>query len=359
MASNATFRAGCLLGMAAGDALGCAVDHKTLEEIYADYGPGGLQGYDLTGDFAEISSHTQLTAVAANGLLLALSRGRTENARKYIAAALQEWSGLLYSRRVPEKTLCWINQLEAFSRRNCKDSRLPLGFSQELSGTPEAPLNRTDSVSALMAPVAVGLYYDPKRLGQEAFCRLAIEAAALTHGAQEAFLAGGLLAILIAQIVSRQEKTLEESCQAALKIFLEQFAEAFPKAMDVALAVRQGILLAKNAVLPPQEVLERMHCDSAKNCLAAAVYVCLKCQDFDSALVTAVNHGGPSAAVGAVTGAVMGAWVGAEDIPVFYLDSLESAEALRTLADDLTTGSATAGLFDSAWDQKYHSGLPV
>lgn len=359
MASNASFRVGCLLGMAAGDALGCAVDHKTQEEIYTDYGPGGLQGYDLTGDFAQISSHTQLAAMTANGLLVALSRGRTENAKKYMAAALQEWSVIQHSRRIPEKTVCWLSHMPAFTARNCLDSRLPLGFSQELTGTPEAPTNRTDSASALMAPVAVGLFYDPKRMEKGAFCRLALETAALTHGAQEAFLSGCLLAMIVCEIGQHNWTCFRDCIETAVKEFAEQFSPGFSKAQDVAAAARSSLLLAEDQALAPQQVLEQMHCDSAKSCLQAAIYVCSKCQDIDSALVMSVNHSGASAAVGAVVGAMMGARLGEENIPDFYLDSLESADALRILAKDLTTGSATAGLFDSDWDRKYYSGLPV
>lgn len=359
MENRASARIGCLLGMAAGDALGCGVDHKTLSEIYDDYGPGGLQGYDMTEDYAPVSSHTQLAAVTANGLLVALSRGRTENARKYVAAALQEWSGMLYSRRVPEQTLCWISRLPAIHRKYCKDSRLSLGFSQEMNSTPEAPLNRTDSVSALMAPVAVGLFYSPKRMEQQALSRLALETAALTHGAPEAFLSGAFLAMLIANILEQPRLPLKELCQQTIHAFLDLYSEKFLKAMDVALVLRQAIQLAENSAFEPSQVLEKMHCDNAKNCLAAAVYVCLKCEDLDSALVTAVNHSGPSAAVGAVTGAILGAVLGAENIPDFYLESLECADQLRTLATDLSTGSATAALFDLAWEQKYNGGLPV
>ena len=53
---------GCLLGLAAGDAMGCGVDGMTLEKIRELHGPGGLLGYDLLDGFAQTTSHTQAAA---------------------------------------------------------------------------------------------------------------------------------------------------------------------------------------------------------------------------------------------------------------------------------------------------------
>jgi hypothetical protein len=73
-----------------------------------------------------------------------------------------------------------------------------------------------------------------------------------------------------------------------------------------------------------------------------------------------VNHSGRSAAVGAVTGGLLGAKLGQEALPEFYLESLASAETLTELAFDmLQCGSLTnlTNLFDDDWDRKYlHAG---
>ena len=73
----------------------------------------------------------------------------------------------------------------------------------------------------------------------------------------------------------------------------------------------------------------------------------------------AVNHSGRSAAVGAVTGAILGARLGEEALPDFYIECLEPAEVLRELADDLYTGCPMERgnkLFDLDWDYKYLHG---
>ena len=97
--------------------------------------------------------------------------------------------------------------------------------------------------------------------------------------------------------------------------------------------------------------------------LAGAVYACLVSgEDFDTAMIVSVNHSGRSAAVGAVTGALLGARLGEETLPDFYLECLESVPILRELADDLIQGCPMAwthNLFDDDWDQKYVQGMPV
>ena len=62
-----------LLGLAVGDAMGHAVDRRSLEEIRNDYGPNGLLGYDLVNGYADITSYTQLAAFTANGLLYGIT----------------------------------------------------------------------------------------------------------------------------------------------------------------------------------------------------------------------------------------------------------------------------------------------
>jgi ADP-ribosylglycohydrolase len=94
--------------------------------------------------------------------------------------------------------------------------------------------------------------------------------------------------------------------------------------------------------------------------LAGALYACLTCHgDFDAAMITAVNHSGRSAAVGAITGAGLGARLGEEALPEFYLESLEPTQFLLELADDLFQGCPMEmgnRMFDDDWTGKYIHG---
>lgn len=68
---------GCLIGGAAGDALGYAVEFMSAGDILAKYGKKGITEYELTGGKALISDDTQMTLFTAAGLLFGTTRGMT------------------------------------------------------------------------------------------------------------------------------------------------------------------------------------------------------------------------------------------------------------------------------------------
>ena len=349
----------CLLGLAVGDAMGCAVDRKTLEEIYSDYGPNGLLGYDLANGCADISSYTQVAAFVGNGLLLSVSRGKTDPI-PYVDLGLREWARNQQFHRDPEKSYCWVAKPKALRLHNNRDARMLDALRAETLGTPEQPNNQNTGPGALPGAVAVALFYDPKRLSTQQLITLAVRTVARTHGNPETFLAGAVLAQCIADRLQLPQKPLEEVFQDSIRQVQEQYKEQFPVPMELLSArLQQAIALAKDETQDIRLCMERLSCMSAASCLAGAMYACLTCSnDFDTALITAVNHSGLSAAVGALTGAIMGAGLNAEALPEFYLESLAPAQALSELAEDLAQGSLTTGLFDDHWDHKYMQGLP-
>ena len=86
---------GCLIGGAAGDALGYAVEFLDEETIFSRYGENGITQYDLVNGIAEISDDTQMTLFTANGLLLGTTRGMTRGIMgsypSYIAFCYKDW----------------------------------------------------------------------------------------------------------------------------------------------------------------------------------------------------------------------------------------------------------------------------
>lgn len=357
MADKVSICGGCLLGMAVGDALGYTVDAKSWKEICQDYGPEGLLGYDLSNDCAEVSSYTQVGAYAANGLLLGIGRGKPELYLRYLQLSLKEWARRQDLPRDPEKYACWISHISALRRRNCRDSWMLDALRAQNPGTMENPINRSANPGAMPVAVAVGMAYDPKRMDISQLTQLAAAAVATTHGAPEAFLSGAVLANLIAGLVDQPELGLQAQFERAIETAQLQFSARFPQ-MDQ-IAGRLKAALQMNMEMP-QQVLEELRCDTADQCLAAAMYACLAGSgDFDTAMIIAVNHSGKSAAVGAITGAILGAWMGLEALPEFYLENLEVVQELTTLAKDVAQGTPTMGLFDDDWDHKYTQGLPV
>lgn len=66
---------GSLIGGAAGDALGYAVEFWPESRIFSYYGKDGITRYRLVNGAAQISDDTQMTLFTANGLLFANTRG--------------------------------------------------------------------------------------------------------------------------------------------------------------------------------------------------------------------------------------------------------------------------------------------
>ncbi len=358
-----TYR-GCLLGLAVGDAMGYTVDARSWQEIREDYGPNGLLGYDLVNGYADVTSYTQLAAFTCNGLLLGLTRGQMLGKMapfvKYIEVACREWAVSQRPWGRPRRTYCWLLRKPELCRRHCMDTRMLDTLSRERVSTPEMPVNNFSDPGGLTCAIGVGLFVHPDRMDQQEIDRLGAEAVALTHGSPTAFLSGAVLAHIISQQLQNPAAPLKKIALEAVEAMKEQFAHQYSQAFEVASLIRHAITYAESPNLSQVEVMERLDCGNAAQVLAGAIYACLVSnEDFDSAMIAAVNHSGRSATVGAIAGAILGIRLGEEALPEFYIECLEPAELLLELADDLHTGCPMemgSKLFDLDWDYKYLHG---
>ncbi len=364
MAIQQTSYRGCLLGLAVGDAMGYTVDSRSWQEIRQDYGPNGLLGYDLVNGYADVTSHTQLAAFTCNGLLLGLTRGQMLGKMapfvKYIEVAAREWAASQRPWGRPRRTYCWLLRKAELCRRHCMDTRMLDTLSRERVSTPEMPANNFNESGGLTCAIGVGLFYHRDRMDQQEIDRLGAEAVALTHGSPTAFLSGAVLAHIISKQLRDPAAPLKKIALEAVEAMKEQFGHQYSQAYEVATLVRHAITYAESPGLQQVEVMERLGCDNSAQVLAGAIYACMVSnEDFDSAMIAAVNHSGRSAAVGAIAGAILGIRLGEEALPDFYMECLEPAEVLRELADDLYTGCPMEmgnKLFDLDWDYKYLHG---
>ena len=356
---------GCLLGLAIGDAMGYPVDTKTWPQIQEDYGPYGLMGYDLRNGYAEVSSHTQIAAFSCNGLLLGLTRGQVLGKMapfvRYVGLAQQEWA--IGQRRYdqPSRNHCWVFQVSDLRHRHCTDTRMVETLNRGKLGSLEDPVNKHDTPASIASSISAGIFADPGRLGQQEIDRLGAECVALTHGHPLAFLPGAMVAHLIGGCLRHPEKPLKILVKQALRALQEQFLHEYPREVSqITALVEQAVSLAEERLVRPYDAMERLNCDTGAETLAGAIYAALLCEeDFDNAMVVAINHSGRSAAVGCITGAILGARLGEQVLPDFYMDGLFVADVLRELADDLVQGCPMVRgslLFDGDWDRKYLHG---
>ena len=165
---------------------------------------------------------------------------------------------------------------------------------------------------------------------------------------------------MISLLLQYPRGNLKKIILASAAAIRDQFGHQYSQAYDLANMLRQAVTLSEAANLRTVDVMERLRCENAAQVLAGAVYACLVSnEDFDRAMVVAVNHSGRSAAVGAIVGAILGIRLGEEALPEFYIECLEPAEVLRELADDMHSGCPMEvgnKLFALDWDYKYLNG---
>ena len=356
---------GCLLGLAIGDAMGYPVDTKTWPQIQEEYGPYGLMGYDLRNGYAEVSSHTQLAAFCCNGLLLGQTRGRVYGKMaplvRYVHLSQQEWAVGQRRYDQPGRNYCWVFRVSELRHRHCTDTRMVETLNRDRPGSLEDPVNKYDTPASITAGIAAGLFAKTGKLRKVECDRLGAESVALTHGHPLAFLPGALIAHLIGGCLHHSEKPLKTLIRVSLRAVQEQFVREYPREISQLTAlIEQAVSLAEERLVQPEAAMERLKCDNGAQVLAGAIYAAMLCEDdFDSAMVVAVNHSGRSAAVSSLTGAILGARLGEQALPEFYMDGLYIADVLRELADDMAHGCPTVHdnmLFDGDWESKYLHG---
>ena len=364
MISRKSAYRGCLLGMAIGDAMGYPVDTKDISQIRTDYGPNGILGYDLVNGYADITSHTQLAAFSANGLLLGMTRGQVYGRMgpyvRYAHVAQREWA--IGQRRYdqPSRNHCWTFLVPEFRRRHCTDTRMVEILNRDRPGTMENPVNSYDNPASIASAVSAALFASMIKLDQEEADRLGAESIALTYGSPLAFLPGAVIVHLITRSLQNREMKLPELVEEAIQALDDQFGREYRQTAQVISLIRQAIALSKDFSILPVDAMEKLRCDTGAEVLAGAIYAALIYErDFDSAMIVAVNHSGRSTAVGAIAGAILGVRMGEEELPEFYLEGLEILPVIRNLADDLYQGCPMgqgAGIFDCDWDRKYLHG---
>ena len=207
-----------------------------------------------------------------------------------------------------------------------------------------------------MRVAPIGLYFCDSPYSSLDSDRLGAEAAALTHGHELGWLPAAVLVHMIRRLVENEQETILHAVQDSM----EAIRRIFPKSESMEtllLLLRKAVELSKENGDDLDAIHQLGQGWVAEETLAIAVFCALKhSDDFDQALIAAVNHGGDSDSTGAVTGNILGASLGLRGIPQKYLDNLELREVILEIADDLYRGyriNACGESADPLWEDKY------
>lgn len=332
---------GCLLGGAIGDALGWPVEFLRLEEIKQKFGPLGITNLIKSrSSLVEITDDTQMTIFTAEGLLRAENRGRNKGIVDQTSMVYRSYLRWLETQGIPadvEKD-GWIFQIEALHTRRAPGNTCLEALMSGKMGTMDKRINNSKGCGGVMRTAPIGLVFEKSK----AF-KLGAECAAITHGHPSGDLSAGTLSYIIAALT--EELELKEAVHRALEELT-----LYPSHEECSQLIQKAIQLA-NSSIPDLQAIESLGEGwVGEEALAISIYCTLKYQnDFKKAVIIAVNHNGDSDSTGAITGNILGTYLGMKGIPENWVNEVELSHELLQIADDLLTKYED----NEQWEKKY------
>lgn len=320
----------CLLGGAIGDALGWPVEFIRLSTIKSKYGQNGITDLKIyKNGLSEITDDTQMTIFTADGLLKSAIKNFDENEipdMSIVYESYQNWLKTQGYGKNNKPVIGWIANIQDLYADRAPGNTCLGSLISKKPGSVANPINNSEGCGGVMRVAPAGLmYYQNPEL---AF-RVGAECAALTHGHPNAYLAAGVHSSIIARIIKGE--SLLSAVDESIKTL-----KHYKGSEKLVRLLEEAKNLAKSDINPEDAIYklgEGWHGDEA---IAISTYCALKePNDFRKALIMAVNHNGDSDSTGAITGNILGAYLGSEKIPAEWIKSIELSKELKQLATDL------------------------
>lgn len=339
---------GSLIGGAIGDALGYPVEFSSYSGILSQYGDRGITRLDTRWIEAEhgmavVSDDTQMTLFTANGLLNA-HRVNVKPVHAICSAYLAWYETQI--RRTPGKYKngCWIASIPELNESRAPGNTCMSALKAIYNGG--EPFNNSKGCGGVMRVSPIPLYAAVDgRMNIDESDLLAGEAAEITHMHPLGFISAALMAHVIYRL-ALDEQPSREGLEQYTRDGLAQMKKLYPQSPDDLRAFEN---LIERAIMRSYTDMPDVHNVEVlgggwvgDEALAIAIYCALRHFDnFEDAMIAAVNHGGDSDSTGAVTGNILGAAIGYEAIPQFFKDDLEMNDLILHMADDLYCGEVT------------------
>lgn len=316
---------GGLLGLAIGNALGMPVEgwsHDRIEETY-----GWITGYlpRVDDEGTEILAAGEIT-------------GDTEMALCHVESVITA-GGFVD----PETTgLRFLRLYHGDSRKFMgRTTKLALERTDETGNFQNGAVGDWPAGNGVAVRIApIGLMHSLGRLNPEVFTRDVMRAGLITHCHPEA-LNGALAMAYAVRLLASDEVPPEVLIDEVL---------AFIDEDDVARRIRLADRLVRTGGDRERDVANLAQIGTSgyvAESVAAALYCfATYANDFESAVLTAINAGGDTDTIGAMTGALAGTHLGASAIPVRLVDGLEGRMYILVAGPGLyRAAQRRAGLF--------------
>jgi len=348
---------GCLIGGAIGDSLGWPIEFSDIERIRKKYGKNGILGHIQTP--AEITDDTQMTLYTAEGLMRMYIREKVEKKEPSYSVLLRSYHRWL-SRQVGYSVNKHSRGTEYYKLTKKQfDIILDSGFlvhnkalnKMRSPGTTctgalckgkkytfDKPYNSSMGCGAVMRAAPAGILYDSPIQSFIVGCNLAV----LSHGNPIGYFSAGALASIINFTMKGID--LKNAISKTIQILERKYEiDTIPdeerqeynniiniKTRNVVNYIDRAVKLFEDGVKPTPENIER-HLGSGwtgGEALSIAVYSSLVYEnDFEKAILLAVNHSGDSDSTGAICGNILGSIYGESGIP----DKLKNVELYKLI----------------------------
>lgn len=343
---------GCLVGGAAGDALGYAVEFSSLNSIIKKYGMSGISDYELDSTkTARFSDDTQMTLFTAEGLLSAYEANpqpTPEIILKYMQSAYLAWFATQTAFQLPLPS-SWLSHVRDLWSRRAPGNTCLSALAALQDGLPVN--NDSKGCGAVMRIAPIGIYYAAhldNSLGHNSqsiinqCAIIAADAARITHLNDLSTLASVFTALVIFECIRTHvidRLTFRSIISRALTKTLDVVKESKDAEKFVAI-IQKSLDLANTSLTDSEAILRIGEGWVAEETVAIALFCVMRhIRDFEGCLVAAVNHDGDSDSTGAVAGNIIGAILGYTGIPEKFRNNLELLKPILSIADDLAGAS--------------------
>lgn len=327
---------GCLLGGAVGDAFGAPVKFMEYRQIQDLYGEQGIHKLIQTANTGKvmITDDTQLTMFTAEGLLRSIVRAEQKKiprTRKDTAMivfrAYLRWlytQGLSMPNWKSKSYDGWIVKIKGLHGYREAGITCITALGKGVMGTIEKPLNESKRCGTVIRTAPIGLIEN-----EEDVFDIGARVGAITHGHPTAYLASGMLSAIIFYLL--EGYGLEESIGKSIAILKtyrdhEECLETVEKALE----------LAQNKPRKREQIESFGDGFSAQDALGMAIYCSLSYpEQFEEALKLAINQSGNSNSAAAITGNILGTYLGVKHIEESFIQAVDLNKELIKLAEDL------------------------
>ena len=330
---------GCLIGGAAGDALGYAIEFDKENTIFSRYGASGITEYSLVDGKAIVSDDTQMTLFTAEGIHLAADPMNYTDYINGMFDAYQEWLHTQTSGRKGRKKNLWLTDIRELNERRAPGITCLNALESGVFGNIYEPINNSKGCGGVMRVAPIGLYYSPDEIDWQEIDLRGAQAAALTHGHPLGYISAAGLVHIVNLAMYRPKMSLFQIMQDMIEKVPALFMDTNPKDSEIFKKLMQKAvdLATDHDIIDDLDAIHQLGEGwIGEEALAIAVYCALKHADnFDAAIIASVNHKGDSDSTGAITGNILGAYLGIDAIPVKYTEKLELIDVIKKVAANL------------------------